>query len=240
MIKNQDMIPEELARMDGFSRDAFIREMKKAYSILYRLRSMLGSGDVIHVGWNRYTVPKEKHVYHHRYSDAATEIAGMTQEEYPDALFQVFETVQLNEFMNHQIAHNAIFLYVENELEPFVFDTLWRKRGRGVMLKPRLEEYYRYFSDDMVVVGRLPSESPKGKGRPWESRLEKILVDIMVDKLLKEIVPAEETGIIVREAFESYYIDDKAMFRHARRKGAEKKLEEAMKCCMDDTLEADR
>ena len=50
----------------------------------------------------------------------------------------------------------------------------------------------RFLQDDEIVVGRLPSESPKGIEKTWHSRLEKILVDISVDKLLTQIIPQVE------------------------------------------------
>lgn len=82
---------------------------------------------------------------------------------------------QLNAFVNHLIAHNTVFVYVENELVDFVFDTLHRTYPGQVMLKPTVDSYYRYLVDNEIVVGRLPSETPKGHDVPWHSRLEKIL-----------------------------------------------------------------
>ena len=92
------------------------------------------------------------------------------------------------------------------------------------MLKPSTTEYYRYLLDDEIVVGRLPSESPKGLERPWETRLEKVLVDIAVDKLLSQIVSTGEYRNIFADSIDRYFLDTKAMFRYAKRKGAEKKF----------------
>lgn len=38
--------------------------------------------------------------------------------------FQMWELIQFNEFLNHQIAKNIIVVEVENMLEDSVFDTL--------------------------------------------------------------------------------------------------------------------
>ena len=56
--------------------------------------------------------------------------------------------------------------------------------------------------------------------KPWESKLEKILVDISVDKLISHIVSPGEYENIFLEAFSRYHIDLNSMFRYSRRKGA--------------------
>ena len=45
-------------------------------------------------------------------------------DRYPLLEFQMWELIQFNEFLNHQIAKNIIVVEVENMLEDSVFDTL--------------------------------------------------------------------------------------------------------------------
>ena len=86
-----------------------------------------------------------------------------------------------------------------------------------------------YLQDDEIVVGRLPSESPKGFNRPWESRLEKIIVDVFTDKLISRIVPEGEKGAIISGAFDSYLLDEKTMIRYAKRKGVDARFRKILK-----------
>ena len=127
--------------------------------------------------------------------------------------FQVFELTQLNDFMNHQMAHNTIFVSIENDLLDYVFDTLWKAYPGKVLLKPKADQYYRYRQDDEIVVGRLPSETPRGIDEPWMSRLEKILVDVFTDKLVSAIVPEGEKEGILDGAFNNYMIDQNTIIR---------------------------
>ncbi len=142
--------------------------------------------------------------------------------------FQVFELRQLNRFMNHQMAHNTIFVAIENDLVDYVFESLWKTYPGRVMLKPKADQYYRYRQDDEIVVGRLPSETPKGIDEPWMSRLEKILVDVFTDKLVSQIVPDGEKEAIIDGAFSDYMLDENTMIRYAKRKGAEKKMQKVL------------
>ena len=226
-----DEVLELLAVQESFTREDFYN----AYSlkvggtsedaIAYALRRYLSDNRIIRVAWNKYALPGEKRIYRHSYSAEAMNLVTVLEGRYPDLLFQVFEMTQLNSFVNHLIAHNTIFLSVEGELIDFVFDSLKEDYPGLVMLKPRIEDYYRYVRDDEIVILRLPSGTPKGLNEHWQSRLEKILVDIAIDKLISKIVPSSELHNIFEGAYERYLISMDVMMQYARRKGAEKKLE---------------
>ncbi len=228
-------VPNTLADIEQFSRADFVDAFRDEHpgqsddAISYALRKLLKDKKIKRVSWNQYAILRGKRIYHHDYSDISKEVAEIIQKEYVDPVFQIFELTQLNSFVNHLIAHNTVFVYVENELIDFVFDTLHRSYPGQVMLKPTVDNYYRYRVDNEIVVGRLPSETPKGIDVQWHSRLEKILVDIAVDKLLSYVVPKGEYKNIFNESYERYYLDESAMKRYAKRKGAEKKFESVLK-----------
>ena len=227
------IIPKRLRKMESFSRKEYSKAMFDEYGLTeqqskYELQKELDNGDVLRKGWNQYTVTKNKQVYLHNYSGDANAVVGLIEEKYYDLDFQVFEMTQLNQFMNHLVAHNTIFVAVENELVDYVFDTLNKEYPGRVMLKPSLEMYYRYLQDNEIVVGRLPSETPKGIDKPWQARIEKILVDVLVDKLIGGIVPEGEKPAIVEGAYHDFLIDEGTLLRYAKRKGAVKKVVNAL------------
>lgn len=217
---------EKLKTENHFSRSEYFAAVeektgKTSYDALaYSLRKDLANGEIFRIGRNQYSFLKTKLIYTHTYSEEASCAATEIESEYPDVDFQIFELTQLNSFVNHQIAHNTIFISVENDVIDFVFDSLHRKYPGRIMLKPSIAEYYRYLVDNQLVLIRLPSESPKGTNQPWQSKLEKILVDISVDKLISRIVSPGEYENIFPEAFSRYHIDLNSMFRYSRRKGA--------------------
>lgn len=226
------MLLSRISTAEKFSRQDYILAYKdqfgesNIYTIEYALRKAVSEGEIIHVGRDQYAVSDKRRNYQYKYSEAAVRIASLIREEYPNVDFRVFELTQLNAFVNHLLAHNTIFVSVENDVIDFVFDTLRNEYPGRVMLKPKIEEYYRYLVDDQIVILRLPTETPKGTGEVWHSRIEKILVDIVVDKLLAKIVSPSEYKTIFTEAYERYLIDENTMFRYANRKGAGKKFRE--------------
>ena len=224
------------SRENYYSMVAAQRRNPSKDSMDYSLRKAVSAGHIIHTGWNRYAFSGDKKIYTHDYSDFSMLLSEKISSVFPDIQFQVFELIQLNSFLNHLIGRNTVFLSVENGAESLMFDYLWQRQEGRVMLKPGYEQYSRYYVDNLVVVGRLPSESPKGFDIPWQSRLEKILVDIATDKLLGRIVPESEKPNIFRNAYESYLLDSDTMFRYAKRKGAQSKLEKTLKDYLPEIL----
>ena len=225
-------IPQSLQEIDSFSRQEYMDAMASSYSmtrpqIAYDLNKRLDQGSIVRAGWGRYSLPK-KRMYRHQYSESAIDVVKTISDDYDGLDFQVFELRQLNSFMNHQMAHNTIFVAIENDLVDYVFESLWKTYPGRVMLKPKADQYYRYRQDDGIVVGRLPSETPKGIDEPWMSRLEKILVDVFTDKLVSQIVPDGEKEAIIDGAFSDYMIDENTMIRYAKRKGTEEKIKRVL------------
>jgi len=226
-------LPQGLMEKESFSRKDFVEALKSEYGmttpqIAYNLKNRLDDGSIIHSGWDTYVFKGEKLLYNHKYSREAEEVVSTITAEYADVVFQVAELTQLNTFVNHLIVHNTIFVQVEKALQDFVFDTLKNAFPGRVMLRPKVDEYYRYRLDNEIIVSRLPSEAPKGLNAAWQSRLEKILVDVFTDKLMSEIVPNSEKEAIITGAFDLYLIDTKTMIRYAKRKGAEKRIEKLL------------
>ena len=113
-------LPGSLKEMESFSRQDFTRAMASDYSMTepqaaYDLKKRLDQGTLMRAGWGRYS-PPVKQTYRHHYSDSAVDVVKTISEGYDGLDFQVFELIQLNEFINHQAAHNTIFVTVENDL----------------------------------------------------------------------------------------------------------------------------
>lgn len=232
-MKEMKTLPPSLQDTTTFSRREFTSAMVSTYGmtepqVAYDLKKRLDNGMLVRAGWGRYSLPLKRRYLHH-YSDTAMDVVNLINNGFHHVDFQIFELIQLNDFINHQIAHNSVFVTIENEMVDYVFDSLWEVYPGKVMLKPKLDQYYRYLQDNEIIVGRLPSESPKGITEPWMSRLEKILVDVFTDKLISAIVPEGEKKIIIDGAFSDYMIDQNTMLRYAKRKGTEKRMEEVLR-----------
>jgi hypothetical protein len=222
-----------LEKEDSFSRAELLAAIKE-YGIQIsdsmfkvKLKKLIDTEKIIRVGRNAYCVNKgNRRIYEHRYSDLACNIASEITADFPYLSFSIFELVQLNDFVNHQIAHNVIFVSIESDLGEFVFGKLREKYPGKVLIYPSIEIYHQYWCDDMIVIQKLISESPTGKGEKWCTRIEKMLVDIFVDDIQKESFSESELANIYEDAFLRYAIDESCLFRYAKRRGTQKRLKE--------------
>ncbi len=194
-------------------------------SFYKKFAEMIKEGELVRVGNGIYSFP-EKSVkpYKHEYSDLAVEVASLLQKQYPLLDFSIMEMVQLNDFVNHQIAHNTLFLSVEADVTEFVFDSLKEKYFGKVFMNPTIEIYHQYWSDNMIVVNKLTTEAPKSSAVSWHVRLEKMLVDIFADSLLSELISESEYPGIYEDAFSMYVVNESCLFRYAARRTVDKKI----------------
>ncbi len=192
-----------------------------------KLASMVQDGELIRIGQGIYSLPDgQRYKYEHEYSDLANEIAEVLTEQYPLVDFSIFELIQLNDFVNHQLAHNLLFLSVEADVMDFIFDILRERYFGKVFLNPTPEIYHQYWSDNMIVINKLVTEAPKGQDVLWHTRLEKLLVDVSSEPLILESIASSEYPTIYEDAFSRYYVDEKCMFRYARRRKVDQKIKQ--------------
>ena len=119
---------------------------KKFGSFLVNFQKLINDGLVHRVGRNAYSVADaSKRAYSHSYSDLACQVAECITVNHPYLDFVIFETVQLNEFINHQIGRNTLFVFVEKDAMDFAFETIKNSFSDVVvMLSPGKHEFHRY------------------------------------------------------------------------------------------------
>lgn len=199
-------------------------------SFYKKVEELVKNGQIIRVGRNVYSLPDDKRLmYEYRYSELADEVAQVIVQQYPCVNFSIFEFIQLNDFVNHLIAHNVIFLSVEADVMDFIFETLRDKYPGKVLINPTVEIYHQYWSDNMIVLGKLTTEAPKGKKVSWHTRLEKLLVDIIAEPLLLASISRAEYPHIYENAFDRYIVDENGLFRYASRRKMKKKIIELIR-----------
>ena len=180
---------------------------------------------LVRVGHNQYKKADKavsKPMYAGSYSKAAHEVISWMEARFPLLEYRVWELTWLNEFFNHLVARNKVFLEVEQEGCEFVFSELVEKWHGKVLLRPTAQEVLNYGVDDGIIIDRLVTEAPKGVGERYQVPLEKLIVDLFANKHL--MLPKGDYPSAIEEMFARYQIDQKAMFRYARRRNKAKTL----------------
>lgn len=198
---------------------------KSESSFLAYFQELIRDSRIQRIGRNAYRVADSNlKSYEYSYSSQSNAIATAIKDKHPYLDFSIFEMVQLNEFANHQIGRNTIFVFVDADVIDYVFDSLKTEYSSNVLLHPSIDDYHRYKTDDTIILCRRISESPVGHNPEWSTCIEKLLVDIVAEQLIASSFGDSEIPRIYEGAFEKYIIDESKLFRYARRRNAAEKI----------------
>jgi len=198
------------------------------------LYSIEKQGIVFPLGAGVYALPKSstpnsKSIFAPRLSSAIQELGLFLNEQFPYTKYAIWETSTLHEFMVHQPGSGQIILEIEKDACESVFNRLKEQHSVNTFLEPDRLTIERYItsSPESILVLKLITQSPKFKKNGISfARLEKILVDTFADEDRFFAFHGQELINIYENAFSTYWINTKTMFRYAGRRKAKHRLEE--------------
>ena len=161
----------------------------------------------------------KKYIYRPQVNEQLQEVSEKIESKFPFVNFVCFESVQLNEFLNHLIGRNTFFVLVEKDAIDFVFRYLQEETDWNILLKPNEKEWDAYCTGDNIVLLNLISEAPKCVDEYHSMCIEQLLVDIVAEKSFKNLYSRSELQSVYNLADKSYLIDYARLFRYARRRG---------------------
>jgi hypothetical protein len=154
-------------------------------------------------------------------------VNSIIQKSFPYINYLIWDTKILHEFMTHQPGQSQIILEAEKDVCESVFNQLKEQFLGKIFLDPDRQSFERYILDipESIILYRLLTQSPKiiSNGVP-SARLEKILVDIFADEDRFFIFQGQELVTIFENAFATYWINEKTLFRYAGRRKVAKEL----------------
>ncbi len=233
LIENQSFTTRDFAEMLRIKTPNIGRS-----TVFYLLKYLCETGAIIRTGKGHFEISGKKN-YSYKLSETALNVAANILEVFPLVNFQIWELYQMNEFVNHQISKNTIFVEVENMLGESVFNLLFDKYPH-VLHNANIDEYYKYAGEETIIVRKLISEAPSSVGQYKQAALEKILVDLFGRGVSGSIISRSEYKAIYEDSFEKYLINQPKMFRYARRRGIEKKIVDFIHEETNITLGSDR
>lgn len=204
-------------RVENFNEKLFRR-------ILYALEKdqiLIGIGAGIYSFKERGTNPKRK--FSHPPTRELSRANHAVRKAFPYLDYLCWETNLLHEFMINQPRQNLIIIEAERGTSESVFNRLEGKYKSRIFLDPdrsTMENYIVRKTDPLIVIP-LISRSPRMADNiiPFP-KLEKILVDILVDAAIFFAFQGIELSNIYENAFAAYWVNERTMFRYAERRKA--------------------
>jgi hypothetical protein len=130
--------------------------------------------------------------------------------------------------MLHQSDRNFIIIEVEAEAENAVFEFL-KEDVENIYIKPTEKEIEQYIlsNKESIIVKKLVTQSPTNQiNKVKIPALEKILVDLFVDKILFVIYQGRELINIFEYIYKNYELNFSTLLRYAGRRKTEKNIKE--------------
>ncbi len=222
-----DQAISQLSEKEVYHREELLQALKherknmSESSYRWELYDLEVHEKIFRVGYDSYVTAKSKvlPVYHPIYTDSALSLEKAVENEFPGLSFVLVESVLLNEFLNHQIAQNTIYLQVDREISSYIFGTLRDECQRTVLYKPSKSEFNRYWTPGCIVVLDLVSQFPVSSTGTHEITGEKFLIDIIADKSIAATYSPSELPLVYQTFETNYRMDESKLKRYAGRRG---------------------
>lgn len=219
-----NLIKEDFPELSEGTITVYLSKLKKAGIINNPERGMYSITD--------------KQIFNPEINQNLKKIYNKIHKEFPFIDLCVWNTKWLNDLMRHQPFKNYTIIEVEKEAEEQIFNAIseWNK---NVYFNPNeeiLERYISSNSEEVTIVKNLVTEAPTTKNNKIIiPTLEKVLVDIIIDK---ELFAAQQGEIefIYQSAFKKYEINTAKMKRYAIRRNKETELEKIINKILNNYL----
>lgn len=210
---------------DNFSRDEVFLAAKqiepafKESQLRFYIGKLKEENLIISVGRNRYSKKtSDKLIYAPKKSETTERIIATLKEDFPLVSFRVWDLNCMNEFINHLLSQNHIFVEVEKDGLEFVYGRLKEIFPNKFLLNPSKKEIEIYSEADDIIMLPLTSESPSGINSENEISLEKLIVDMFSNKVLQSYISKGDYPQALEDMFAKYNINETKLFRYARRR----------------------
>lgn len=205
---------ETARKMDSSFKDSQLK---------FYISAMLKENLIVRTGHGIYSkTENSKPVFTYTPSDDACKIKDIIKSEYPLINFCVWDLTILNEFVNHLIGHNHIFVEVEKDGIGFVHELLNEKIENRILINPDSKELERYSIDNDVYLINAITEAPVSEG--GNTSIEKLAVDLFANKILSKLISRGDYPQALEEMFNKYQINENKLLRYASRRGKKKEI----------------
>lgn len=202
----------------------------KNTQLRYLIEKLLKNKKIIRIGCNIYKKNKEnKKDYINIYSPVSKKIISFMNKNFPLVDYRLWELSWLNEFFNHQISGNKIFLEIEKDAYDFIYNEIPEKNRRKILLNPTPRENFLYGNEKNIIINKLTTETPKGQKNFYNLCLEKLIVDLFSNKILQSILSKGDYPSAISEIFNKYNINQTKMLRYATRKNKKNEIYKFLK-----------
>jgi len=190
------------------------------------IKKLIEKGIIAKVENDKYKLVNKKKYHIYRDYDGTIEYINLLNNVKFDYI--IYNITFLNEWLNQLIGKNTIFIEVDKKYMNSIYDILLDNDCKNILINPSLEEIDKYSSSDLIIIKPLFTRSPiNRKEKSFE--IEKVIVDLFTDNILRKFYSTSELPDIYREIFKTYAIDEFSLNAYLSRRNLKDRFYEFLK-----------
>ena len=190
---------------------------KKDSSIRWVIYDLVKQGKLTKIDADYFYNGQIKDYHPVTVSNIKNDIEKTIKEKYPHIDIIIYESSIMNEWLNHQISRNIIFVEVEKYFMQHIFNTLKESTPYNVLYDPSINDFYLYVSQDTIIVTNLITRTPMNKDS-YDIKIEKLIVDMFSNHLISEFYSQSEYDDVLENIFSKYKVNIKKVMSYAKRR----------------------
>lgn len=190
------------------------------------IKKLIEDGIITKICNNQYKIVNKRKYHIYREYDNTKDLINLLKEIRYDYI--IYNITFLNEWLNQLIGKNTIFIEVDKKYFNSIYELLVDNEYKNVLVNPSMQEIEKYSLSDLIIIKPLYSRSPINR-KEKSFTLEKIIVDLFVDGILKKYYSTSELPWIYKQMFKEYAIDEYSLNTYLTRRRIKEKFYEFLK-----------
>ena len=190
------------------------------------IKKLIEDGIITKICNNQYKIVNKRKYHIYREYDNTKDLINLLKEIRYDYI--IYNITFLNEWLNQLIGKNTIFIEVDKKYVNSIYELLVDNEYKNVLVNPSIQEIEKYSLSDLIIIKPLYSRSPINR-KEKSFTLEKIIVDLFVDDILKKYYSKSELPWIYKQMFKEYAIDEYSLNTYLTRRRIKEKFYEFLK-----------
>ena len=190
------------------------------------IKKLIEDGIITKICNNQYKIVNKRKYHIYREYDNTKDLINLLKEIRYD--YTIYNITFLNEWLNQLIGKNTIFIEVDKKYLYSIYELLVDNKYKNVLVNPSMQEIEKYSLSDLIIIKPLYSRSPINR-KEKSFTLEKIIVDLFVDDILKNYYSTSELPWIYKQMFKEYAIDEYSLNTYLTRRRIKEKFYEFLK-----------
>ena len=190
------------------------------------IKKLIEDGIITKICNNQYKIVNKRKYHIYREYDNTKDLVNLLKEIRYDYI--IYNITFLNEWLNQLIGKNTIFIEVDKKYFNSIYELLVDNEYKNVLVNPSIQEIEKYSLSDLIIIKPLYSRSPINR-KEKSFTLEKIIVDLFVDDILKKYYSTSELPWIYKQMFKEYAIDEYSLNTYLTRRRIKEKFYEFLK-----------